>query len=46
MDSFENSAKIRITGALMQNFMQKPATLMGEVNKVLITSFQFKLKSF
>ncbi|CAG2110289.1 unnamed protein product, partial [Medioppia subpectinata] len=34
MDSYSSSAKIPITGALMQNYVQKAATLIGDVIKV------------
>ncbi|CAG2173123.1 unnamed protein product [Oppiella nova] len=34
MDAYSTSAKTRITGALMQNYIQKAATLVGDVTKV------------
>ncbi|CAG2119812.1 unnamed protein product, partial [Medioppia subpectinata] len=34
MDTYSSSAKTRITGALMQNYVQKAATLVGDVIKV------------
>ncbi|XP_054153094.1 uncharacterized protein LOC128951838 [Oppia nitens] len=34
MDNYETSCKTRITGSLMQNYIQKSATIVGDVIKV------------
>jgi hypothetical protein len=37
----EGEQKIRITGSLMQNYVHKAATLLGDVVKVLILLILF-----